>query len=242
MNDQTFHTPNPETIESYFLTLAQDAQFLAEAQPPAHKKDLSRRISNMKDRRVVATRRTFRKALLKLWQEKNLQKITVKELCEKAGVNRGTFYAHYVDIPSLMEQIEQDVYQDLLKNLKIFLEEPGNTPQYIYAAFLKFIRNNQDICTILLNGNGNSRFFLRLLQAGRETSHTFYKKLYPLATEQQLDLFYSFVSSGFIGILRYWISIGMQDEKNLTESLEKMIDGALQYLSLTPEEKNTESV
>ena len=47
------------------------------------------------DGRVRITRQMIRTALLNLLREKPLQHITVRELCEKASINRGTFYAHY---------------------------------------------------------------------------------------------------------------------------------------------------
>lgn len=37
---------------------------------------------------------------------KQISKITVREICEKAGINRSTFYAHYTDVYDLFERVE----------------------------------------------------------------------------------------------------------------------------------------
>lgn len=43
-------------------------------------------------------------ALIELLNDKEFEDITVKELCEKAGVNRSTFYLHYENMGELLEE------------------------------------------------------------------------------------------------------------------------------------------
>ena len=53
-------------------------------------------MANIKDnRRSQYTRTALRRALLGLMLEKPVNRITVKELCAAADINRGTLYAHY---------------------------------------------------------------------------------------------------------------------------------------------------
>ena len=63
--------------------------------------------------RVRMTKQLLRRAFTQLLLEKPIQNITVRELCEKAQVNRGTFYLHYKDIYDLMESIETQMTQEL---------------------------------------------------------------------------------------------------------------------------------
>ena len=48
-----------------------------------------------KDARKRYTQMVLKQSLLKLLKEKPVNKITVKEVCELAQLNRATFYAHY---------------------------------------------------------------------------------------------------------------------------------------------------
>ena len=57
----------------------------------------------------MKTRRALREALLDLIEEKGLDRVTVKALCERADLNRGTFYLHYRDVYDLLEQYTDDV-------------------------------------------------------------------------------------------------------------------------------------
>ncbi|MCD2491534.1 TetR/AcrR family transcriptional regulator [Lacrimispora sp. NSJ-141] len=48
-------------------------------------------------------------ALIALLEVKDLQYITIKEICEKAGVNRSTFYLHYETIADLVNEAMESV-------------------------------------------------------------------------------------------------------------------------------------
>ena len=60
------------------------------------------------DARIRYTQSVLKQALLSFLKEKPINKITVKEVCERAGLNRATFYARYSDCFALLEGIEED--------------------------------------------------------------------------------------------------------------------------------------
>lgn len=53
-------------------------------------------------------------ALIALLAVKDLEYITVKEICEKAGVNRSTFYLHYETVADLAEEAMETVNERFL--------------------------------------------------------------------------------------------------------------------------------
>ena len=59
-------------------------------------------------RRTRYTRRAMQDALIELLRDQPLGSITVKALCERADVNRSTFYAHYTSIEDLLHDIEDE--------------------------------------------------------------------------------------------------------------------------------------
>ena len=59
------------------------------------------------DVRILKTKGKFRRALLDLLAVKGIGQISVCEICQKAGVNRNTFYAHYTSAEDLMKEVEE---------------------------------------------------------------------------------------------------------------------------------------
>ena len=82
-----------------------------------------------KDHRVRVTQRLIREAFTGLLKQKPIQSISIKELCELAGVNRGTFYAHYQDIYDLRSRVEADMYRDVLTALSPLLQGEAQATQ-----------------------------------------------------------------------------------------------------------------
>ena len=65
------------------------------------------------DRRIRYTRYALQNALIVCMQQKPFNRITVREICETADINRSTFYMHYKDIYELLDEIEEQVYQEI---------------------------------------------------------------------------------------------------------------------------------
>jgi AcrR family transcriptional regulator len=63
------------------------------------------------DLRVVKTKRNIRDTFIQLMKEKEFDDITVRELFERAMINRSTFYQHYADKYALAEAIAADFFK-----------------------------------------------------------------------------------------------------------------------------------
>lgn len=73
------------------------------------------------DRRIRRTKEAISSAFLQLLKEKDIAKITVKELCEKADINRKTFYTYYSNASSVLTEIENDIikqFKDSVTSIK----------------------------------------------------------------------------------------------------------------------------
>lgn len=96
-------------------------------------------------------------ALIELLEKKDLEYITVKELCQQAGVNRSTFYLHYETISDLLSETMETINQ---RFLSYFSEREGGIPhgmdtmelqdlvfitQEYLLPYLRFIRDNKKV-------------------------------------------------------------------------------------------------
>ncbi|WP_040196526.1 TetR/AcrR family transcriptional regulator [Candidatus Soleaferrea massiliensis] len=163
------------------------------------------------DHRIRVTKLMIRKAFTSLLSKKPIQSISIKELCELAGINRGTFYAHYQDIYALLEEIEEEMYLDFKKALEPLLT--GSTmegnPVEICMEIFAFLKDNSDMCIIMLGDYSDKQFVSKLLGLGKEKCIAIYTKRFPRASLKQIEYFYAFASSGSIGLLRQWLDEGM---------------------------------
>lgn len=104
------------------------------------------------DLRIEKTKNSIINAFIELRAQKSIEKITIKELCEKAKINKSTFYSHYMDIYDLTEQIETEVINSSVESLI----HPGyivnNPKEFTKDIFLSYTAN-QTLLKTLFSGN-----------------------------------------------------------------------------------------
>ena len=115
------------------------------------------------DRRVRRTKAMLRAALTELLKTKPVNEISVTELTRKADVNRGTFYGHYKDIFDMVEQLENEMFQefnDLLHAYPADALKHGLRP--ILRDVFEFLQRYGDVSAALLAGDRDTRFLEQL--------------------------------------------------------------------------------
>ena len=75
------------------------------------------------DARVRYTKMMIQVNFVSLLKQKPLNKITVKEICEAAEINRATFYRYYLDVFDLMEQLEGEILKELQQTLQMATQQ-----------------------------------------------------------------------------------------------------------------------
>lgn len=189
--------------------------------------------NDKKDQRTRMTRRLLHHALVELMGEKPLKDITVKELCQRAEVNRSTFYFHYFDIYDLMEDIEEQISAELaavLGEMTFGPEGRGAFSTY-YTAIFSLLARNAELCAVLLGENGDKAFVDRLFALGREKCVTEWMKLYPGAGRGRVEKYYVFVSSGCVGLLQHWFDEGCKDTpQEVAGQVERLVASSIATL------------
>lgn len=88
------------------------------------------------DPRVSRTRAAIREAFIELADETSIDKITVKGLAERAGINRKTFYLHYETIEALFDDIMNGIMDDFFENYETTPEVPEDIDGHARRFFL----------------------------------------------------------------------------------------------------------
>lgn len=159
------------------------------------------------DRRVIKTKERLYKVFIELLSTKPIKDITVKELSEKADINRATFYLHYRDVFDLMEQIQHEIADEfalVCDNLKQDFTDEGF--KKAFKSLLDFINENKDLCIGLFLNSSDKKFFEKLVtilidKCFNESLYTRYG--------------FAFATAGCVGIIIEWIKNDMRDSTDL---------------------------
>ncbi len=164
------------------------------------------------DRRVKYTKQALKDSLIELLQEKAIEKITVKELCEKADVNRGTFYSHYTDQFELYDEVVREFLEGCVSFTGGIFMPFAHDRIKATASVYRYVKENKDLAKVLLNGRSVFGFD-RYNDTFNEIVHTVYldeiKKNVP--NVRFVDMVYQFVAIGNITLIKYWINTGMKE-------------------------------
>jgi AcrR family transcriptional regulator len=182
------------------------------------------------DRRARYTRMVLKQSLLALMEDRPISKISVKELCEKADVNRTTFYAHYNDIDELLRQIEDELFMEVRKSLVNGLGSESVSSMLL--DILSAIKDNGELCKILFGEHGDRDCLEYILQFAHDQTIGTWKKLNPTATQADLDKLFLFFSNGSIAIIRQWVLSGMKESpSSIALFVDKLSNMGLASLS-----------
>lgn len=70
------------------------------------------------DLRIVKTRKAIHAAFLAIRKTTPLERVKVRDICERALINKSTFYAHYQDIYSLSQEMENEAIDHFFQEFK----------------------------------------------------------------------------------------------------------------------------
>lgn len=176
-------------------------------------------MSKRMDRRVLLTKTLLRDTLAELMVDRPISKITVKELCEQAGVNRSTFYVHYDDAYDLLRQVEREVIENLTNYLARYTDDRMPIKESNLKGILEYAKDNADLFTVLLKERSFQSDLFKLV------------KLVPFQYEMEgweKRYILDFSLSGCIGLLHTWLEEGaVEPPDEMAALILKMIYGGL---------------
>ncbi|MBE6942417.1 MAG: TetR/AcrR family transcriptional regulator [Ruminococcaceae bacterium] len=110
----------------------------------------------------MLTKRLLQSAFLKLLKKKPIHTISIRELCQHAGINRTTFYNHYGSQYDLLKDISQRFLDSVSQCLYDADTESQEGIQNRVILVLHYIEDNLEVSTLLLNNSIDPAFAERL--------------------------------------------------------------------------------
>lgn len=147
------------------------------------------------DARVRYTKQVLKSTLLGLLEHKPINKITVKEVCEIAQINRATFYSHYADCFDLLEQIENEFISEFEKSLSYI---DGLDVRQLVVAIYDIIDKNIDLCRALIFANTNQSLLHRMVAIAHDSSIENWRNYLKKASDNELEMLFTCLSNGLM--------------------------------------------
>lgn len=193
------------------------------------------------NRRVKITKMLLNDSFLRLLEKKPLARVTVKDICEDADLNRSTYYKYYADPYDQMSKLEINIIEEMYSNIELSKDISQNNYSNLYPIIkqlLEYIQAKKDMFRILLSNNGD-------ISLQKDILTIFAEKLLPSdfkMTSEYSTLLqeFIFISNGSFGMIYYWL---MTDKNESVEELAKhissFIETFLQARNIKKDSKNT---
>lgn len=166
-------------------------------------------VDKKENRRVRYTRLALRESLLAQLTEKPLNKISVSKVCEQADINRSTFYLYYKDVYDLMEQIENELYTELLALVSKHASALPGTD--LLRRIYETIYKNRDLARVVFGKYGDKEFMKKVSSIYRDQSIQTWRSQFAHLNEETLAYIYTFATYTNIGVIERWIGTDFQE-------------------------------
>ena len=176
---------------------------------------------NRSESKYFATAVRMDEAFLELLEKKDFAYITVKEICEKAGVNRSTFYLHYETVADLLEESAQHIIDQFVSSMPhdtvIFLEKLQRcpldelyliTPEYL-TPYLSYIKEHRQVFRTTVEQASALRMDAAYLKLNRHIFAPILNRFNVPPEEQKYIM--TFYISGLMAILNEWLKNDCKD-------------------------------
>ncbi len=181
---------------------------------------------NFTDLRILKTEERLQNALLGLLKDKDLKAITVKEICDSAGISRNAFYQHYSFKEDLFDQMAaratekiQDAFVPVIPDYSQF--EEGAVSSYV-RRILAGISEVKELLSIMLKRD-DGKFLRQLTDLIFEQNLANALSFFDLQDSEELRLFYEFQSAGIAAFIIRWILDKALSEEKASELLTEIL-------------------
>ena len=142
------------------------------------------------DRRITMTKRMLKDALIGMLKEKDIYHISIRELCERADINRTTFYKYYGSQFDLLADMEKDILDFTAKAVQY----NETDPEKIIYTVCCYAEENIEFIRLIINNNVDPSFAHKLF--AMEVIKDSALKNYTDRSDAELEYIYNFLTYG----------------------------------------------
>lgn len=175
--------------------------------------------------KTAQTKADLTAAFWKLYKEKPINKITVKDITDTAGYYRSTMYYYFEDVYAILEYIETSVIHDWENNLTTALQQYAslclqNNIEIMLDLITPFYIKNGEYIAVLLSSSGDPFFATKFKSALRQKLFT---TLEIPNNTPEAELLYEALSSGILALFVKWYNDKLPRE-HVMHVLQKILN------------------
>ncbi len=153
--------------------------------------------------------------------KKPVSKITVREICERAKVNRSTFYAHYLDVYDLFEKVEQHM-AELFKSNFHGDEQNWDFQEAMERSFA-FIYEYREFFSLYFSEPHRANSLMHILTDPFKQQIEMFKSQAPeQGVAGEISYHLNFFTAGMGALIAHWLAHGCRETpRQLYEILKR---------------------
>lgn len=184
-------------------------------------------------RSSIRSKNLIKKALVKLMHEKELARITVSDVIREADISRGTFYAHYTDINSVIEQIENEELKKLLAFVDSFKGADLKNPTTVFLrSVCEYLAQDMEYYRMIIKTNIVHNFLHRLINIFYEKTVKCILEANESVSATGADIYLSYTSAGASMVIISWLNGDITaTPKEVAEKLSKLVESSKKVIS-----------
>ncbi|MGN1317984.1 MAG: TetR/AcrR family transcriptional regulator [Lachnospirales bacterium] len=188
-------------------------------------------MNKKENQRITLTKRLLKESLIELMAKKSIEKISITELCQTAGINRTTFYNHYGNQFDVLRDIEIEVASDLEKIWQEKSKKSDWTLIKRVEILCSYFQKNKKLSKLLFKNNNSDSEFATLLF---NTPHveSIYERLFTDEKDElNKDLMTTFSTHGAYSMIKKWI---LEDIKKTPKEMGELVYSMTIYMGKCP--------
>ena len=156
-------------------------------------------------RSAVRSRKLINEALADLLTEKPLDKITVTDVVKRADINRGTFYAHYKDIPDVVDHLIHQTFATIREAMISQRNTPDNIGTTLLSAIQSILEEDLSFYKKILNSTASAIMQEQLVSFVADFMLDNKEQFYS-GSREEYQIAIRFCAGGLSNLYRDWFS------------------------------------
>lgn len=156
-------------------------------------------------RSAIRSRKLINDALADLLTEKPFDKITVTDVVTRADINRGTFYAHYKDIPDVVDHLIQQTFSAIREAMMSTVATDAKPEHTLLSTIQKLLEEDMSFYRKILNSSASAIMQEQLVAVVTEFMLEHKDQFYP-GSQEEYKIAIRFCAGGLSNLYRDWFS------------------------------------